>query len=338
MDSVKMVSPKILEFVQTVDLEVTLIWPIKWNYIKAIFFINRYLPFFVVTSLIYYNVAPPISAYDCKILFSVPSMGVAVCILVADALLYVRLWAISGRTRIVKLFLIVNLTIVVSVCLVTFALYLYLGSFVPSPNPELVGCVGQSYGAGKYVMICYAALFYSAIVTMGLSLWYGMRLYRLSPHSRLIKILARDGSFYFVTIAALSIVNGMVAVLAPARYRFLLAVPQGVAHNILSTRMILHLRETARTEMGFGTSHEGQTVRPLSREFHATVPEDSRITESTLKGSRGTGTSGTVGSSFWEHELGAMPRGDKPPTRNERDSMVQEESRGALHECGERSV
>ena len=102
--------------------------------------------------------------------------------------------------------------------------------------------------------------------------------------------------------------------------------------------MILHLRETARSEMGFGTSHEGRTVRPLSQEFHATVPEESRVTESTLKGSRGTGTSGTVGSNFWEHELGAVQTVDKHPIRSQGDSRFQEECKDVVEESGERSV
>ncbi|TFK22972.1 hypothetical protein FA15DRAFT_595148 [Coprinopsis marcescibilis] len=269
----------LLEYFQTFTLEATLIWPIKWNYIKYVFFVNRYLPFVVVAHVIYYNVAPgPLTPHDCKILFSVPAMGIAVGILVADVLLYIRLYALSGRSRLIQLFLIGNLASVVIVCVTSFALYLVAGKWIPTTDPERVVCLGQSSG-GTYVMICYATLLYSAVVTMGLSLWYGLRLYRVSRNNRLIKILYRDGSFYFVTIAVFSIANGLVAMLAPARYRFLLAVPQGVLHNILSTRMILHLRETARAEMGFHTTNGGHIYG--SQDLHATVSARVRA-QSTL--------------------------------------------------------
>ncbi|EFI28298.1 hypothetical protein CC1G_13827 [Coprinopsis cinerea okayama7 len=257
----------ILEYMQTFDLERSLIWPIKWNHVKLIYVINRYLPFPVVVALVYYNVAPPIfSERACKYLFSVPSMGIAVCILIADALLYIRLYALSGRTRPVKFFLLANVTLVVVVALTFFALYLAAGRFIQSPAPELAGCFGATSGAGKYVMICYATLLYSAIVTMGLSIWYGLKMYWSSRESHLIKVLYRDGAFYFITIAVMSIANGIFSIGAPARYRFLLAVPQAVMHNILATRMILHLRETARSEMGFSSD-----VVNHSYGFHATI-------------------------------------------------------------------
>lgn len=57
-------------------------------------------------------------------------------------------------------------------------------------------------------------LYVFATVTMLLSLYYGFRLYWHSRESRLIQILYRDGAFYFVTIALMSIANGVVAMAA----------------------------------------------------------------------------------------------------------------------------
>ena len=54
-------------------------------------------------------------------------------------------------------------------------------------------------------------------VTMVLSLYYGLRLYWTSRESQLIQILYRDGAFYFITIALMSVANGVVAMVTPVR-------------------------------------------------------------------------------------------------------------------------
>jgi hypothetical protein len=38
---------------------------------------------------------------------------------------------------------------------------------------------------------------------MGLSIWYGLKMYWSSRESHLIKVLYRDGAFYFITIAGM---------------------------------------------------------------------------------------------------------------------------------------
>ncbi|KAH6903079.1 hypothetical protein BKA70DRAFT_1111303 [Coprinopsis sp. MPI-PUGE-AT-0042] len=268
--SVASLTVLILECVQTFELERELIWALKWNHIELMYLFNRYFPLAVLSVLVYYNSTPPyLSPSACQMLFSIPSMGIAVCILVADVLLYLRLYALSQRTKLIKLFLIVNATAVIAICMIFFSLYLSSYEFIESPYPQLTGCLGLTHGASHYILICYSALFYSSIVTMVLSLYYGLRLYWNSRQSRLIQILYRDGAFYFITIALMSIANGVVAMAARSRYRFLLAAPQGVAHNILAARMILHLRETARAEME-KRAHSESTTSP-AWDF-ATVP------------------------------------------------------------------
>jgi hypothetical protein len=44
-------------------------------------------------------------------------------------------------------------------------------------------------------------------VTAGLSLWFGLRMYWITPNSRLLNIFYRDGAFYFVTIAGVYILS-----------------------------------------------------------------------------------------------------------------------------------
>ncbi|KAF6763674.1 hypothetical protein DFP72DRAFT_1136323, partial [Ephemerocybe angulata] len=242
----------IADYLQTVDLEIALIWPTRLNLVKLVYYVNRYLPFVFLPVIIFYNVAPPLSPKQaCKILFSVPCMGIACCLLVSEVILYIRVYALSGKTRPMVIFLALHGSAIIIVCLILFAWYQALGRFAPSPFPEVAGCFGVSSANGKFVLACFSLLLYNGIVTTGLCIWFGLKMYWISRDSALVKIFYRDGTFYFVMLVALSLTNGLVALLAPAKYRFMMAIPQEVMHNVISSRMILHIREHARVDMGF---------------------------------------------------------------------------------------
>ncbi|KAH6912011.1 hypothetical protein BKA70DRAFT_1266213 [Coprinopsis sp. MPI-PUGE-AT-0042] len=175
--------------------------------------------------------------------------------LCADAVLYLRVHALSVHSNSMKKVLVMNYAVVALVCFATIPFFLRAQKFVPSPGlSSLTGCFGISLkGPSHWLIACYAAMLYSSIFTMALSLWYGMNLY-LSLHPTpgrfvLVKIFYIDGAFYFLFIAAMSTANILVALLAPSQYRYLLTNPQGVAHCLLAARMILHLRQVARVSL-----------------------------------------------------------------------------------------
>ncbi|TFK22973.1 hypothetical protein FA15DRAFT_695374 [Coprinopsis marcescibilis] len=276
-----------LEYIQTVEREAHLIWPTKWTYVKAIFVLNRYLPLALVPPIVYYNVAPVLPALTCKLLFSVPArtlvyfnhysssniatVGFTFSILVADALLYIRIYAVSGRSKAMRAILLINALIVVGLALAPFTFYLVKTVYIVSPFPDLAGCFGSEPGPVVLVMVSYGSLLYSAIVTASLFVFYRIRLNRTLQANPLLKVLYRDGTLYFLSIVAMSTINGLVAVLAPDRFRFLLAIPQGVLHNILATRMVLDIRETARSDMGFRSVSGTGKTQTIS-EFKAAKP------------------------------------------------------------------
>lgn len=62
--------------------------------------------------------------------------------------------------------------------------------------------------------------------------------------SRLLTVFYRDGVFYFVCLAALTSVNMFVNFAAPDGYQFLFIQLEVALQGILSTRMLIHLRDT----------------------------------------------------------------------------------------------
>ncbi|KAH6906613.1 hypothetical protein BKA70DRAFT_1286418 [Coprinopsis sp. MPI-PUGE-AT-0042] len=273
----------VLEYLQLLDLEQSLIWPSKWTLSKALFLANRYLPFWFVTIFLYYNSAPnSTSPTTCRTLFSVATVGMIIAALCADAVLYLRLYALSKQARVTKIVLITNYTLVGIVCVVGIGLFLPSETFVPSPNllPQTPCFHWGNKATTIWLTVCYGALLYSSLFTTALSLWYGVKLYlsmRPMPPSTLIKIFHRDGAIYFVCIATISLVNAFIARVAPLQYRYLLSTTQGMVHSVLAARMILHLREVARQDVPIHSRSStrvlmGRDAWAVDRESHSRPP------------------------------------------------------------------
>ncbi|KAH6901425.1 hypothetical protein BKA70DRAFT_1436152 [Coprinopsis sp. MPI-PUGE-AT-0042] len=246
----------ILEYFEHFELERTLIWKSRWNVCKCLFLASRYLPFVFVAGWLYYSAAPgSTSPEDCRILYVIATIFMILGSLCADAVLYLRIHALSMHSRSMKTILGMNYAVVALLCFATIPFFLRAQTFVPSPDLlSLTSCFGISAkGPSHWVLACYGGLLYSSIFTMALSLWYGVQLY-LSLHPTpgrfvLVKIFYIDGAFYFLFIAVMSTANILVALLAPSQFRYLLSNPQAVAHCVLATRMILHLRQVARVSL-----------------------------------------------------------------------------------------
>ncbi|TFK20549.1 hypothetical protein FA15DRAFT_123053 [Coprinopsis marcescibilis] len=243
-----------LEYLQTLELEVSLVWTSEWSLVKCLYLINRFLPFFVLPFALYYNLTARPSPQVCKVVFAIPCMGIALCIFISEAILYLRVHALSGKGTWILVFILGNGISVFCGSMGLLGYYVALGSWDGSEfAPFVPGCFGKFTENGLLVMIGYLCLLYSGLVTMILCLYFGFKIHWSSRRSPILKVFYRDGTFYFVVLAVMSIANGVAAQFLPARYRFLLAAPQAVMHSTLSTRMILHLRESARAEMGFTT-------------------------------------------------------------------------------------
>ncbi|KAH6906605.1 hypothetical protein BKA70DRAFT_1563459 [Coprinopsis sp. MPI-PUGE-AT-0042] len=239
----------LLEYFQLIEAEKTLVWPLKWSIFKFLFVINRYLPLIYASLWVVYVSAPAsTSVSTCQVLFDVPTVFLVIGMLCADAVFYFRLYALSQQSRTMMIVLIANYLLVSLSCSVCIAFWIRSQSFVPSPHLlPLTTCF--RYGTTAiWSTIVYGALLYNSFFTTALALWYGIKLYynlRPVPVGTLIKIIYRDGATYFVCIATISLANAFITFFPPIQYRLLLASGQAMVHNVLATRMILHLREVA---------------------------------------------------------------------------------------------
>ncbi|KAH6912039.1 hypothetical protein BKA70DRAFT_824249 [Coprinopsis sp. MPI-PUGE-AT-0042] len=263
----------VLEFFQHLELERTLVWTSKWTLCKCLFLISRYLLFGIVATWLYYIAAPNNPSVEvrvhrhpvwrlltsdlqtCRILFCTGGILITIACLCADAVLYIRVYALSLQSKAIKTVLIAHYVVVSLASLVGMAMF--LNSRPAGPTIHLSGlavCVSvPSPASDRWAIIQYGLLLYSAAFTMLLSLWYGARLFwsvqPTPPAFMLVRIFYADGAFYCAAITAISTANILVSIHAPRQYHLILVIPQTVIHGILATRMILHLREVARVRL-----------------------------------------------------------------------------------------
>ncbi|KAH6908020.1 hypothetical protein BKA70DRAFT_289986 [Coprinopsis sp. MPI-PUGE-AT-0042] len=162
-------------------------------------------------------------------------------------MLYVRLYALSGCRRWAVVFLTLNAMAIILVLNIVLAFFIAQGTWTGSEG--LVGCTTASFNR-TFILFAYSLLLYSGLVAMALSVYFGLKVFWASKQSQLVKIFYRDGTFYFVVLAVFAVVNGVAALLISPGYQFVTGPLQAVVHSVLSTRMVLRLRQQAREDMG----------------------------------------------------------------------------------------
>ncbi|KAI0078056.1 hypothetical protein K474DRAFT_1594777, partial [Panus rudis PR-1116 ss-1] len=95
----------VYDYLLTVNSEVELIWPSRWNPIKILFLLTRYLPFVDVTLVLFYQLKPNISIRTCELTYQPAGWLIVIGIAVAEIILVVRTWAIWGRSKRIALIL-----------------------------------------------------------------------------------------------------------------------------------------------------------------------------------------------------------------------------------------
>jgi len=111
------------------------------------------------------------------------------------------------------------------------------------PLPTVVGC--HPTQGSDILFADFVLLMIHETTVMILTLWVGVRRLRHS-RSRLVTTLYKDGIFYFISLFLISAGNIVVLVAGPPEYVDLLNTFQRVLHSILSTRILLHVRQAAR--------------------------------------------------------------------------------------------
>ncbi|KAF5324710.1 hypothetical protein D9611_004127 [Ephemerocybe angulata] len=251
----------VVDYIGTFEAEVSMMWKAKWSFAKALFFLTRYLAFFDVPLAIYFHTSLGLPPRTCQVLFIVETISLLVGVAVAEAILFLRVWALSGRNRKLLIYLTAQYTAVHLVEAVLFGHFLFGLEFGPSPLPTVIGCLPlppKKKIQNSMLSALFGLILANELVILFITFFIGLTKFR-DLRSPLIKTFYLDGFFYFLILSAISIGNMIVDLVGPPEYRFLIVVLQRVMHSVLSGRMILHLRGFANGSSPTGLS-EGLTA------------------------------------------------------------------------------
>ncbi|KAJ7065626.1 hypothetical protein C8F01DRAFT_1366576 [Mycena amicta] len=247
-------------FVQTFTQK-SLVWPSRWSISKVLFILSRYLPFVEVPLCIYCKStgnAPPqcspaqyypdIFALDptlkaCKILNSTVIMARVVGIAVAEAILLLRTYALSGRNERALRILTLLWAIGVSTSIITLSVFIKGSKYALAPL-NLRGC---DLTEGKFILVGIPFIIIPVyeMILMSYTIFLGVKNYRYSTNP-LVVTLYRDGLSYFFFMGVMSIANLIILVAGPEHMQDILNSFLRVLHSICSCRIILHVRDAER--------------------------------------------------------------------------------------------
>ncbi|KAF7370137.1 hypothetical protein MSAN_00643900 [Mycena sanguinolenta] len=203
----------------------------------------------------------------CQRLNAVGTWFTAGGIIVSEAILVLRTYAIFNSSKKILVFLLAMAVILGGVTFPTLVIFLRSVQFGQPPIGIINGCYPVS--RSKIVFVAYIAILLFETIIVALTVYSGLIHYRRES-SPLIKVLYRDSLFFFLCIFSITLANVLVAELTSSAD--LLDRLQASIHSIVSTRIIFHLRQELYADLDMGPMSQANAVT-MSLHF---APGDGR--------------------------------------------------------------
>ncbi|KAH8102714.1 hypothetical protein BXZ70DRAFT_929589 [Cristinia sonorae] len=229
------------DYLLNVGAEAEFIWFSPLSLGKVLYFLTRY-PVAIVTSLAVYHQFAVLTPHQCDLVYKIIGFSLGPITMIAESILIMRTWVIWGRNKTIGISLLTGLAICIVPVFYFLAQSLNSLVFVNPPGPNVPGCFLHTQKNILFVVW--------VIITGYESLILILTLIRFAPTWRskrttLLQTIYRDGLFNYVYLCVLSICNVVVLIAAPRGYTTLLSALQLVMHSILSSRVLLNLRQAA---------------------------------------------------------------------------------------------
>ncbi|TFK63340.1 hypothetical protein BDN72DRAFT_328982 [Pluteus cervinus] len=234
----------------TFDLEVDLLWPSKWTFIKALYLLQRYLPLVdMVIVTITWQFGEVSELETCEMLFLWSSWSYVVGMTLSEVVLTFRTLAVWGNTTKVR----IALFLFSLGCLGPLYWILAHESFTyhSFPIPGMY-CFAKAGPETRY--LCWTLL---TVYDIGLLILVATRAFRghesgrAVSQSTLSQVVYQDGVLYYLYLVALSMTNVVLILSLPGHFATLLVSSiQRILYAVLASRVVLHIREQAyRTQV-----------------------------------------------------------------------------------------
>ncbi|KAI0332379.1 hypothetical protein GY45DRAFT_1246696 [Cubamyces sp. BRFM 1775] len=259
---------QILDVTETFSDEVSVMWPSRFTVMKAIYFVNRYLPLIEIALSVIceYGVRASNSAGRYYNILSTSTVLYIIGSFTSEGILFVRTYALWEFSRVVLGVLIALAIAIVVPCLVLARQYLEGMRYPAIGLLKETGCIASiSDGRSVWVFGCII-LSETAIVALTLLKRYMTRAMITSQTlPLLLHTMYRDGTLFYAIILLVSVANLLCMTLAPVRSTFSAVLScrpfHQVVHSSLTSRVLLNLRAAAARSSGLSLS-----------DFHRSTP------------------------------------------------------------------
>ncbi|KAJ2915244.1 hypothetical protein MD484_g5168, partial [Candolleomyces efflorescens] len=211
-----------LEYFHTLELEVAYVWGEKLSAVKVLFFVTRYLGFITNGLLMsFFGPSPSNGVEVCTRMYWLTLFAIGITITSADAIICVRIHALSHRCRKMAVLLSVHFVVVFSAFYTLLVLDLRMTTLAESPFPSHLTCL-IVYRDYSRVISLLALVLYNTVFACALSFWFTFRNYRHS-RSPILKVFYVNGTFHFAIMAAVTSAHIGLVTAGPVEFHLLLA-------------------------------------------------------------------------------------------------------------------
>ncbi|TFK35019.1 hypothetical protein BDQ12DRAFT_326465 [Crucibulum laeve] len=252
-----------VDWLLTLDDEVTYIWSSTGNFGKTLYFLTRYPAFIDSTLSVYHQVAYSLSAEECALHMRITGVMVMFGILISELILTIRVWALYDRSRKITVFLVLFSVISLAASAVGFIFSGRAETFTAMKDisSSVPGCYPHD--------ITNAIFIAPVILTVGLSVIFALTMVKaLQYHKKgttsFLRVFFCGGIIYFAVLQAISIGNWMIFFLHIEEYTFLLTNLQRSMHSILSARILLDMRREAAKTTTAGCTFDDSDEYPVA--------------------------------------------------------------------------
>lgn len=246
----------IFDYFLTLEPEVRWTWNRRWNVIRVLFVISRYMAFAAAGMTAYAAIATRANE-DCRHFSQASNAIHIICIVAAEGLLIIRTYAFWKQNKRLLAVLLVLAAISIA-CAVSITQV--IGNLAAPPDPSAPPTSNCTFEAGRSSAIQYGFLVAYELLLMSLTVFKRYQDYRDS-NSRLVRAIFHGGVRYMTAIIFVSIVNILIMSVVPQSYDEMMDVPQLVLHSMLASRVLFSLRESDQ-EMD-GTTLQMSAFHPV---------------------------------------------------------------------------
>ncbi|KAG2069213.1 hypothetical protein BDR04DRAFT_711739 [Suillus decipiens] len=211
----------------------------NWSKAKALYIVTRYIPFLLLTEVLYMGLSPNENTDKCRLLSNISSGLVLISAISSECFFILRTCALWNNNRILVVAMLITVPTIIGVSVaVTFATTAGSATYATSAIPGITGCYWSSGSIQLFVP--YLLLSALEMGLMILTIVRAIQSWKINP-SHLYVVLVKHNIFYYICGFLFSIANVFVSLLLDYSYNDILQVVQFIILAILATRMHLHL-------------------------------------------------------------------------------------------------